>query len=139
MECIVEHIDLSGAKVSRIEKLLATDESTGQAPVDRTICFSNHSHSMGGGGSCSIRQRYSRVPTSDRAIERGEDEESWCTRRQQEISLAVVGNQPCWGANRRLLILNRWRNDDRQRLLGSWAVVQGSNPSLIVGHPPGAA
>src|SRR5258708_32088914 len=80
MESIVEYIDLPRAKVSRIEKPLAIDESTGQAPVDRPICFSNHSYSMGGGGSCSIRQRDIRVPASDRECRVGE----WSNSRSEE-------------------------------------------------------
>src|SRR5258708_16693401 len=125
---VVVNIHAAVAGIGDVEVALTIDQGTGKAREDRAVGGLDHSHSMGGGRCCSIRQTYIRVPCGDRPVKRGKDEIGWLARRQDEIGCAAVGDDARGRAGRltRVIRICGWDGDD-QGLFLSWAVVQASD------------
>src|ERR1700688_4214201 len=93
---IVINIHTTFVEVCRVQKGLAIDEGAGQPRVAGSIGGFDHNHSK--------RRSHSWIPSRNRSIIRGEEENGWLAWGQQKVCLTAVEDSASWCTRWGLLV-----------------------------------
>src|SRR5689334_10839966 len=74
VKCAVINIDAALGKICRVQEALAINESAGQARVAGSVGSLDHSHCLRGRRRRALSYSNSWIPSSNRSINRGEEE-----------------------------------------------------------------
>src|SRR6266576_5283725 len=91
VKCVVINIHATLSKVCRVQLAFALNKSARQARVAGSVGSLDHGHCLRGRRRGALSNSDSWIPSSNRSIDRGEEEQARFARGQQEICLAAVG------------------------------------------------
>src|ERR1700730_6221769 len=103
VKCIVINIHSALVEVCCVQEGLAIDEGAGQSGVARSIGGFDHNHSK--------RRSHSWIPSRNRSIIRGEEENGWRDWGQQKDCLTAVEDSASWCTRRGLLVIRIGRRN----------------------------
>ncbi len=92
VKCVVINIHAAFGKVCRVQEAVAFNESARQARVAGSVGSLDQSHCLRGRRRGALSYSDSWIPSSNRSVNRGEEERRRFASGQQEICLTAVGD-----------------------------------------------